>query len=447
MTGYFEFLTPIYFIRDPELLKQVAIKDFESFEDHKFVLEPEMCSLMGNTMFMMKGQKWRDMRATLSPTFTGAKIKQMFDLIREVAIDAKTFMLNDAPENGVKQYDMYLLSSKLANDVIASCAFGLRINSIEDDQNEFFKIGQTFEHLGSFEKSMRVVIKTIFPGITKAIGYEFLEQHIKEFFRRLMRTNMEERRRKGINRPDVIDMLMKAKDKADSYIASGKANELTGPEAEVIHWTEMEMVAQCFVFFLGGFDSITWVLCAATYRIVENPEVQVKLLEDVDKLKEKLNGRELIYDDLKELKYVDQFLGELLRLDGGVFVERKCTKEYFMEETNQTIPKDAWIISPSSAFHRDPEYFPDPEKFDPERFNEDNIHTINQDTYLPFGTGPRACVGQRFALVELKVILFYMLANFTYEKCENTLPLNAHTSFFGFKPTRPFYLNLRARTL
>lgn len=82
------------------------------------------------------------------------------------------------------------------------------------------------------------------------------------------------------------------------------------------------------------------------------------------------------------------------------------------------------ILYPIYSIQHDEKYFPKPEKFDPERFSDENKHTIKPGTYVPFGIGPRNCIGSRFALMEIKVILFYLLLNFSLEPNEVTqIPL------------------------
>lgn len=111
-------MTPVYFVRDPQLFKQIAVKDFESFEDHKFVLEPEADSLIGNTVFMMRGKTWRQMRATLSPAFTGSKMRQMFELIRECAVASTEFCIREIQQSGEHDIEIKEYYARYTNDVI-----------------------------------------------------------------------------------------------------------------------------------------------------------------------------------------------------------------------------------------------------------------------------------------------------------------------------------------
>lgn len=101
---------------------------------------------------------------------------------------------------------------------------------------------------------------------------------------------------------------------------------------------------------------------------------------------------------------------------------------------------------PIYGYHRDPNYFPDPLKFDPERFNEENRGNIDPDTYLPFGIGPRNCIGSRFALMEVKTIFYYLLLNFTFEVTEKTqIPLKYAKNPVGIQAEKGIWLALKPR--
>lgn len=127
------------------------------------------------------------------------------------------------------------------------------------------------------------------------------------------------------------------------------------------------------------------------------------------------------------MKYLDRFVTETLRKwPPGPGFERFCVKEFTFDLDGKsiTIPKDHSVLIPNFSWHRDPNNFPDPEKFDPDRFNEENIVNQNLNAYAPFGLGPRNCIGSRFALMNLKTVLYNMLLSFSFEVTEKTpIPL------------------------
>lgn len=126
-----------------------------------------------------------------------------------------------------------------------------------------------------------------------------------------------------------------------------------------------------------------------------------------------------------------------------------CTKPYTIQpETPNEKPlhldKNTVVWIPIMGFHRDPQYYPDPEKFDPERFNEENKDKINPYTYLPFGLGPRNCIGSRFALLETKTMFFHLLSNFEIVPTKKTtIPIKISKQSFQLSIVGGFNLGLK----
>ncbi|CAN7983038.1 unnamed protein product, partial [Ixodes hexagonus] len=101
-------------------------------------------------------------------------------------------------------------------------------------------------------------------------------------------------------------------------------------------------------------------------------------------------------------------------------LERFAAEDYVLGDTGITVPKGCLIAVPVYAMHHDPEFFPDPFTFNPERFSDENVHRIRPYTFLPFGTGPRNCVGNRFALELIKIGLLHVVRSVQFYRTENT---------------------------
>lgn len=131
--------------------------------------------------------------------------------------------------------------------------------------------------------------------------------------------------------------------------------------------------------------------------------------------------------------------------------DRVCNIPFTIEPQNPNespvqIKKDIILWIPIFAIHRDPQYFPDPDGFNPERFSEENKKNIKPYTYIPFGAGPRNCIGSRFALLETKALFFHILTHFkivAVEKTEN--PVQLDPQVFSFQAKNGFWLGLEKR--
>lgn len=217
-----------------------------------------------------------------------------------------------------------------------------------------------------------------------------------------------------------------------------------------IDFTDDDIVAQSMIFFLAGFTGVANSLSFTMYELAINDNVQDKLAAEVDDVNAQLNGQPISYEQLQKMKYLDGVVTESLRKwSVNIVIDREVTKQYVLDNGEGTKvvlqPGDnIWI--PSYAIQRDPKYYPEPEKFLPERFLSDAEHPVDPATYMPFGVGPRACIASRFALMQLKATIFYMIKTFRVECSPNTLvPIKLKPTFGSLEPVNGFLLNLKLR--
>jgi cytochrome P450 family 6 len=171
------------------------------------------------------------------------------------------------------------------------------------------------------------------------------------------------------------------------------------------------MAAQAIAFFSAGNDTTSITLSLTLYELALNKNIQDRLRQEVTEVLHE--DEEFSYESIQKMKYLDMVLNgrvpnnvliylltvtELLletlrKYPLAPFLNRKSDVRYTFEETGFTLDKGVSVIVPISGLHYDPEYYPDPEKYDPERFSDENKKNINPYTYLPFGEGPRNCIG------------------------------------------------------
>lgn len=405
----FEFTRPLYVLRDPEVIKQMAVKDFEYFEDHRPFIDEKIDVLFGNSLFMLKGEKWRDMRATLSPAFTGSKMRLMFDLVTDCGYQMAEYFKKEAAAGKLQDHEMKELFSRYANDVIASAAFGFTVNSFENKENEFFTTGKKLLNFTSIGSVVKMILTRLFPWVMKALDISVVDASASRYFKSLVLEAMEYRHKNNIVRPDMINIMMKlrAGNNAEAVLqeltdARESVGFATVEESSIgkvtvkRQWSDTDLVAQCFLFFLAGFDTSSTAISFTAHELALNTEVQDKLYAEIVETNAQLNGKKLTYDEIQKMKYMDMVVTEGLRYwPPAPVTDRVCIKDYEYNdgEMHFKMEKGLALWIPIHALHHDPQYFPNPSKFDPERFSEENKANIVPGTYLPFGIGPRNCIG------------------------------------------------------
>lgn len=391
-------------VRDPEIIKQIAIKDFDHFEDHQSFAD--VGDLWGSSLFFMKGQRWRQMRATLSPAFTGFKMRQMYELVSECADNFVNHLKGRVKVGETLNVEIKDLYSRYSNDVIASCAFGLTgLDSFAEPNNEFYVDGKELTNFTSPIVILQTLIIMFLPKVAKALKLG-LSKALK--FKNMVLQTMEFRKKNNIFRPDMINIMIQVRDGSLKYQEDDKSKELNDGFAAVEesemgkasvnrHWNDDEIVAQTFLFFIAGFETVATMLTFTSYELVANPDIQQRLYEEIAEVNEVLGGERITYDALQKMKYLDQVICEAMRKwPPLVVIDRVCVKDYVFNDRENLkfdVEKGSVFFIPVFGIHHDPNYYPDPHKFNPDRFSDANKANILPGTYLPFGLGPRNCIG------------------------------------------------------
>ncbi|XP_066915024.1 cytochrome P450 4d1-like isoform X1 [Clytia hemisphaerica] len=169
--------------------------------------------------------------------------------------------------------------------------------------------------------------------------------------------------------------------------------------------TDLEIRDNLVTFLIGAFDTTSSCLTWTTYAIAKHPDIQKKLREEINQVVEDFDN--VTYTDIANLKYLDMVIKESLRYyNASIRVGRLAAQDCHIGDT--WIPKGQMIKTVFSLFHMNEKTFPEPEKFDPERFRE----PVKIGSWLAFGYGPYSCIGKKFALNEIKTVLVKVVANF-----------------------------------
>ncbi|XP_061513004.1 cytochrome P450 9b1-like [Anopheles gambiae] len=461
ISGVFTLRTPAYLVHDPTLYKQMATKDFDHFTDHVTDFRVETDPILARSLFFTNGAHWRQHRSGLSPAFTGSKMRSMFGLLSKSAGDAMGRLLVFAAG---KPFTMELrdLYSRLGNDVMTSISFGVEVDSLTDRDNEFFLKGKRLAQIDGLP-GLKFLMATTIPRVFHFFRLSGMYKDVNEFYTDAVARNIQLRETNRITRPDFIHLLLQARkntlgaekheDEAlqDAGFSTVKEHTLEQKMGEgKMSWTDIDIAGAAASFFFGGIETTTTLLCFTSYELAVNPDIQDRLRAEIDEQRESLaDGRTPTYEVLQKMKYLDMVVSEALRRWTPLgLTNRKCTKNYTFTNTDGsqvTIERGQNISIPLKSFHLDEKFYPDPLRFDPERFADPN--NINQDAYVPFGAGLRNCIGSRLALMQAKCILFYMLSNFIIKPdTKLTIPIVIDETSAGLNAKHGFWMNLVPRS-
>lgn len=355
----------------------------------------------------------------------------MYDLISQCAINFTKSLTEEIGDNKITEIkDIF---TKYTNDVIATCAFGLSVDSMKDPENEFYLMGKEATDLEKL--TLKFFLLRDYAWVMKLFNIRLVSPRIARFFTEIIESTISMRDKKGISRPDMLQLMMESRGKENSKV------ELTTDE----------MTAQAFIFFFGGFDTTSTNMSFAAHELAVNPEIQTRLQEEIDAVLRESSG-EPSYEAINGMEYLDAFLNETLRRYPLVpTLDRVCSKRFelppafpgakpFVVEPGMAI----WI--PASGVQYDPDYYEEPEKFNPDRFLGNGTANNKSVTFLTFGFGPRQCIGVRFSFLQAKTVLFHLLARFNLRVCSRTsVPLKMSKKTFGLASEDGYWLQLEKR--
>lgn len=469
---------PWVVISDVETIKQICIRDFDSFTNHIDQLYGMLDKFTACFLFVTRDQMWRRLRSLLSPTFTSAKVKVMYKLIDESANelvdcigeqvdDLDSYELEIKPEFNTSDdekvssgkrvtfkmkptFQVYTLSTIMSGMYAMKISRRRGEHTIEAiaTRNEF--VAELMSVL-EFDGWHTFLFK-ILPEFTHRFLYE--KSSVKHFLwvESKFRPVIEERKAKKNSQSkgysDYLQILVDSKldgnmelseaDKHESHHAtsaeldsnahsddqSAKAkNSITPLKA----MTDREMIANVVFMIAAGLDTSSFSLEVSTYALAMHQDCQQRLYDELSKIAvSKADGNyEFDYEQLIACEYLDAVICESHRINSPIFWnDRETAKDYTIDKYNVKIPKGTSVFFLLQLVHRDPAYWPEPLKFNPDRFLPHNRNKIVPGTYMPFGQGPRHCVAMRFSLAGTKLALAKIVMKFKFSpRHDNVWPL------------------------
>ncbi|CAG2100140.1 unnamed protein product [Medioppia subpectinata] len=423
--GEFGFSTPVLTIADPELIKDISIKDFHNFVDHSDMKSGD--PLNDRSLFNLMGDEWKAMRSVISPTFSSGKMRAMHPMITDCVHRLDQYLETKAI-NG-DELDVKRAMGNLTMDVIASCAFGTQIDVHNDNKtNEFVANAQQVLR-GNWRLWFMFLMTTTFPKLTEKIGISTMKPSVEHFFRSAISSIISKRRsqRNSVKHRDYLQLMINAQNRSadnseDQDIDDlnehifGTTDALKDQKTANVVITDDDMLATSFLFFVAGYETTATLLSFLTYELSLKEKCQQRLYEEINAFDGNYS-----YESIARMPYLEACIAETLRLYNPIAAtSRIALDDYKLGNTGLTIPKGMMINFDVHSVHHSPEYYPNPDVWDPERFLPENRDQLVPYTYLPFGLGPRNCVGMRFALMEAKTAVAHLITKYRFKRTANT---------------------------
>ncbi|KAF2900474.1 hypothetical protein ILUMI_05709 [Ignelater luminosus] len=399
---YLGFAPPTLIITDPKFLEFVmgSTRILDKSEDYRF-----LHSWLGRGLLTSGGAKWQKHRKILTPAFHFRILEQFVEVFD---FYSNTLVQKLEKEVGKKSVDIYPYVTLCSLDTICATSMGTEVNAQNDSESKYvfsvkemsriiidrtFSIFKMFDFFYYFSKDYqkeREALK-ILHGYTESIIESRKEELIKaNGHSKDIQNDEDDIGRK--KKKTFLDLLLQYKKDGQPL-------------------TDKDIREEVDTFMFEGHDTTAAAMSFALYCLAKNPEAQEKTVQELRSIFGDDKERPATHRDMQEMKYLEAVIKETLRLYPSVPIFARNVHED-VEYDGIILPKDTSLTIFVYGLHRDPAIFPDPERFDPERFTQEKQVGRSPYAYLPFSAGPRNCIGQKFAMLEMKSLLSKVLRNY-----------------------------------
>lgn len=370
---------PVYIVVHPRDIESVLITNAGNFT--KSADYRALARVLGNGLLTSEGEFWQRQRGLVQPAFHRESIQAYAIVMTSAALR----MMDTWKEGGQRNIHDDLMRVTL--EIVAQCLYGAEVSGAAE------RVGKAMEVVT--EKFVNNASLTVLFPFDIPLVFAPREWRAIRELNKIIGGIIGERRSSSQPREDLLEMLLRARD-ADGNPMSDE-----------------QLRDEVMTLFLAGHETTAIALSWACYLVAQDPQVERKLAEE---LRMVLGDRVPTPDDLPRLRYTEMVLKETMRLYPAVWgIGRRAVKA--CELGGYSVPAGANIFILQWRTQRDPRFFSDPERFDPERWREDPVRSgkIPRFAYFPFGGGPRVCVGAAFAMMEATLLLAMMQQKYRLE--------------------------------
>jgi cytochrome P450 len=370
-------------------------------------------------LLILKGNKWKEVRSTFTPIFTSGKMKTMVQFMHMSAEELAVEMGRAVKRES--EIDLKDVCGKFSIETIASCAFGINVEAFKLSESPFVKCAQTIFTMTM--KDAMLGFGYMLPGfkqIANAMELPITKPNESQFLIDSLTQTVRHRMVAKTRRNDLIDLMIDAmKGDLKNDDDQKPTMELQGQKKGV---DEDMIIATATVMLVAGYETTASSMSFIFWLLAKNPDIQVKLQAEIDEACDTSSEENGMpdYKSIQEMEYLEMVILETLRILPPLGVSfRECSADYKLPG-GALIKRGTEIHIPVLGIHSDERYYPNPKKFDPERFSKDAQASRHSMAFLPFSHGPRMCIGLRFALLEIKVALIRVLREYTVRKSAGT---------------------------
>ena len=365
---------------------------------------------LGEGLLTSSGSKWKSRRKFLTPAFH-FKILDTFAVAmnRQARIFAEIIEKKAPDEDMLKYVEAYTL------DVVCETIMGINMNcQLESNGREYLNTIKNISHLlvSRFGDPVKW-IDLIYRFTNDGRKFRKLVKQLHDFTSRVI----NERKKELLAMPETLDSVQDA----EEMVSKSKKPFLDLMLVEHIRTQSLtleEIREEVDTFMFEGHDTTSMGLTWALYFIGLHEDVQQKVHEELDRVFQGNTTCDVTKDHIKELKYLEMVVKESLRLCPSVSaVTRTVTEEFVI--AGKPVPVGSEVAVFIRKLHEDPDVFPKPHEFDPDRFSPENSKNRHPYAYVPFSAGPRNCIGQRFAMLEEKILLVWILRKFQIKSLDH----------------------------
>uniref|UniRef100_A0A6Q2YLT1 unspecific monooxygenase n=1 Tax=Esox lucius TaxID=8010 RepID=A0A6Q2YLT1_ESOLU len=424
---------PVLCTMDRTMIKTILIKEcYNNFTNRRnFHLNGELYDALS----IAEDDAWKRIRSVLSPSFTSGRLKEMFGIMKQHSSNLLNGMKKQAEKGQAIELKEFF--GPYSMDVVTSTAFSVDIDSLNNPSDPFVSNVKKMLKFDLFNPLFLLVALFPFTGpVMEKMKFSFFPVEVTDFFYASLAKIKSGRGTGNTNgRVDFLQLMIDSQ--KDSKTKTGEEQN-----KGALNTVDHEILSQAMIFIFAGYETTSSTMSFLAYNLAVNPHVMTKLQEEIDTVFP--NKAPIQYEALMQMEYLDSVLNESLRLYPIAARLERVTKKT-VEINGIIIPKDCVVLVPTWTLHRDPEIWSDPEEFKPERFSKENKESIDPYSYMPFGAGPRNCIGMRFALIMIKLAMVEILQSYTFTACDETqIPLEMDIQGL-LMPKQPIKLKLEPR--